>query len=176
MTWSQTRAPHTYRGRYCYLACVTRDEGGICCTSVIRDEGGICCTDPSGSSHKSKLWETSATTVKLCSKQASSILDVTRFFCLRNPSSRTTALGLLSLQQKSVPGISGTYRRSDGWYSCQPHRHLWADCVQKVGASTSHKTVGLHGLLQVQLYLLKVKTAVYIFSLCSYPSSQTFGC
>jgi hypothetical protein len=26
--------------------------------------------------------------------------------------------------------------------------HLWADCLENVGASTSHKTMGLHGLLQ----------------------------
>jgi hypothetical protein len=28
------------------------------------------------------------------------------------------------------------------------HRHLWADCLQNVGASTSHNTMGLHTLLQ----------------------------
>jgi hypothetical protein len=31
-----------------------------------------------------------------------------------------------------------------GW----PHRHLWADCLENVGTSTSHNPMGLHGLLQ----------------------------
>jgi hypothetical protein len=30
----------------------------------------------------------------------------------------------------------------------RPHRHLWADCLENVGASTSHNLLGLHGLLQ----------------------------
>jgi hypothetical protein len=30
----------------------------------------------------------------------------------------------------------------------KPHRHLWADCLENVGASTSHNRIGLHGLLQ----------------------------
>jgi hypothetical protein len=33
-------------------------------------------------------------------------------------------------------------------YMLQPHRHLWADCLENVGASMSHKLMGLHGLLQ----------------------------
>jgi hypothetical protein len=28
------------------------------------------------------------------------------------------------------------------------HRHLWAVCLENVGASTSHNFMGLHGLLQ----------------------------
>jgi hypothetical protein len=28
------------------------------------------------------------------------------------------------------------------------HRHLWADCLENVGASMSHKPVGFRGLLQ----------------------------
>jgi hypothetical protein len=31
-----------------------------------------------------------------------------------------------------------------GW---QPHRHLWADCLDNMGSPTSHSTTGLHGLL-----------------------------
>jgi hypothetical protein len=27
-------------------------------------------------------------------------------------------------------------------------RHLWADCLDKVGSLTSHNTIGLHSLLQ----------------------------
>jgi hypothetical protein len=30
----------------------------------------------------------------------------------------------------------------------------WADCLENVGASTSHSPMGLHGLLQGQLHLL----------------------
>jgi hypothetical protein len=33
------------------------------------------------------------------------------------------------------------------------HRHLSADCLENVGASTSHNPVGVYGLLQGQLYL-----------------------
>jgi hypothetical protein len=29
----------------------------------------------------------------------------------------------------------------------QAHRHLWAECQENVGASTSHSRMGLHGLL-----------------------------
>jgi hypothetical protein len=35
-----------------------------------------------------------------------------------------------------------------------PHRHLWADCPENVGASTSHNAAYLHGLLQGEPYLL----------------------
>jgi uncharacterized membrane-anchored protein len=40
-------------------------------------------------------------------------------------------------------GVKGG--RLIGWW---PHRHLWADCLENVGASTSHNPMGLHGLLQ----------------------------
>jgi hypothetical protein len=30
----------------------------------------------------------------------------------------------------------------------QPYRHLWDDCLENVGASTSHNPIGLHGLLE----------------------------
>jgi hypothetical protein len=30
----------------------------------------------------------------------------------------------------------------------KPHRHLWADCLENVGASTFHNPMGLHVLLQ----------------------------
>jgi hypothetical protein len=33
------------------------------------------------------------------------------------------------------------------------HRHPWADCLENVGTSTSHNHMGLHGLLQGQIYL-----------------------
>jgi hypothetical protein len=28
------------------------------------------------------------------------------------------------------------------------HCHMWADCLENTGSSTSHKPIGLHGLLQ----------------------------
>jgi hypothetical protein len=34
-----------------------------------------------------------------------------------------------------------------------PHRQLWADCLDNVGASTSHNPMGLEGLLQGYCYL-----------------------
>jgi hypothetical protein len=48
---------------------------------------------------------------------------------------------------------------SRGKFLCQygstwPHRHLWADCLENVGSSTSHSPIGLHGLLKGHLYFL----------------------
>jgi hypothetical protein len=34
----------------------------------------------------------------------------------------------------------------------EPHLHLWSDCPENVGASTSHNPVGLRGFLQGQLH------------------------
>jgi hypothetical protein len=50
--------------------------------------------------------------------------------------------GRLSLWQKCVRGIFlgvKGYRGAWGW---QPHRHLWADCLENVGASTFHNPMG----------------------------------
>jgi hypothetical protein len=33
----------------------------------------------------------------------------------------------------------------------KPHRHLRVDCLENVGASTSHNTMGLRGILQGQV-------------------------
>jgi hypothetical protein len=35
----------------------------------------------------------------------------------------------------------------------QPYRHLWDNCLGNVGSLTSHNPIGLHGLLQGQLYI-----------------------
>jgi hypothetical protein len=35
-------------------------------------------------------------------------------------------------------------------------RHLWADCIDHVGSSTSHGHMDFHGLVQVHPYLLSV--------------------
>jgi hypothetical protein len=37
-------------------------------------------------------------------------------------------------------------------YGWQPHSHLWAKCLENVGALTSHNPMSLHGLLQGELY------------------------
>jgi hypothetical protein len=44
-------------------------------------------------------------------------------------------------------------RRAASMQGSQPHRHLCIDCLENVGASTSHNAVGLQGLLQWQAYL-----------------------
>jgi hypothetical protein len=41
-------------------------------------------------------------------------------------------------------GVTHTYL-TKGY---RPHRHLWVDCLENVGASTSHNPMGLHDLLQ----------------------------
>jgi hypothetical protein len=70
-------------------------------------------------------------------------------FNLPNPSSRTMALGstqpLTEMSTRYLPGggKGRPARRAD----------LWADCLENVGASTSQTPMGLHGLLQWQLYL-----------------------
>jgi hypothetical protein len=35
-----------------------------------------------------------------------------------------------------------------GVWGREPHRHLWAGCLENVGYSTSHNPTGLHGLLR----------------------------
>jgi hypothetical protein len=71
------------------------------------------------------------------------------FFNWPNLSSRTMALGstqpLIEMSTRNLPGGKG---RPAGAYGWQPHRHLWGDFVENMGASTSHKPMGLHGLLQ----------------------------
>jgi hypothetical protein len=39
-------------------------------------------------------------------------------------------------------------KRAASAQSWQPHRHLWANCLETVGALMSHNPVGFHGLLQ----------------------------
>jgi hypothetical protein len=34
----------------------------------------------------------------------------------------------------------------------ESHPHLWADCLEYVGASTAHNPMGLHALLQGQFF------------------------
>jgi hypothetical protein len=42
----------------------------------------------------------------------------------------------------------GTVSRGQLKQGVNPHRHLWADCLENVRASTSHNPVDLHGLSQ----------------------------
>jgi hypothetical protein len=73
-------------------------------------------------------------------KVAGSILDVIGFFNWPNSSSRTMALGstrpLTEMSTRNLSGVKGG------------RRHLWADCLENVGASTSQNPMGLHGLLR----------------------------
>jgi hypothetical protein len=53
------------------------------------------------------------------------------FFSWPNPSSRTMALGSTQSQTEMRSG------NLPGGKGCQPHRHLWADCLENVETSTS---------------------------------------
>jgi hypothetical protein len=67
------------------------------------------------------------------------------FFDLPNPSSRTMALRstrpLTEMSTRMLLGVKGGRRVR------LTSPHLWADCLENVGASTSHNPTGLHGLL-----------------------------
>jgi hypothetical protein len=86
-------------------------------------------------------------------KFAASIpIEVTGFFNWPNPSSHTMAVGSTQpLTEMSTRNLLGGKGRPvhKAW---QPFRHLWADCLENVGASTSHNPMGLHGLLQEYFY------------------------
>jgi hypothetical protein len=60
--------------------------------------------------------------------------------------------GRLSLQQILIPGL---FLDGKGClaFKTQPHPHLGGDCRDNVGSSTSHKPMGLPGLLQRYSYL-----------------------
>jgi hypothetical protein len=78
-------------------------------------------------------------------KVAGSIPDeVVGVFNLPNPSSRTMALGstqpLTEESTRNLPGGKGRPARGAD--------NLTTDCLENVGASTSHNPMGLHGLLQ----------------------------
>jgi hypothetical protein len=75
------------------------------------------------------------------------------FFNWRNPSSSTMALGstqpLAEMSTRNLPGGERPAVTS-GW---QLHHHIWAYCLQNVGALAPHNPMGLHGLLQEYIYL-----------------------
>jgi hypothetical protein len=68
--------------------------------------------------------------------------EVIVFFNWTNPSCRTMAFEstrpLAEMSTRNLPGCKGR----------PAYRHLWADCLENVGASMSHNPMGLHGLLQ----------------------------
>jgi hypothetical protein len=59
------------------------------------------------------------------------------FFSWPNPPSNNMA------QRSTQPLVEMSSSRGTD----KPHRHLWADYLENVGASTSHNPMGLHGLL-----------------------------
>jgi hypothetical protein len=62
------------------------------------------------------------------------------------PSSRYMGLGSTQhLTEMSTINLPGG-KLAAGKYGWQPHRDLWADFLQNVGASTSHNPKGLHSL------------------------------
>jgi hypothetical protein len=84
-------------------------------------------------------------------KVADSILQVMGFLNCQNPSSRIMALGSTQppteMSTRNLPGVKGGRR-----LRLTPYRHLWADCLENVGVSTSHNPMSLHDLLQGKLY------------------------
>jgi hypothetical protein len=72
------------------------------------------------------------------------------YFNWPNPSSRTMALGSTQpLTEMSVRNLPGGTRRPA---RKADNRHLWANCLEYVGASTSDTPTGPHGLLRGCLY------------------------
>jgi hypothetical protein len=75
--------------------------------------------------------------------------EVIGFFNWPNPSSRIMALGstqfLTEMSTRNLPGGKRLPARKVDNLSAIC---LWADCLENVGASTSHNPIGLHGLLQ----------------------------
>jgi hypothetical protein len=59
---------------------------------------------------------------------------------------------------RNLPGGKGG---SSAW-GWQPHRHLWANCLENVGAFMSQNPVGLYNLLQGQLYFFSLVKAVTV--------------
>jgi hypothetical protein len=92
------------------------------------------------------------------------LMRLLNLFNLPNTSSRTMALGstqpLTKMSTRNLPGGGGGKggRRIRLTTSPPSVSRL---CRENVGASTTHKPMGLHGLLQGYLYLLsKYKTRV----------------
>jgi hypothetical protein len=73
--------------------------------------------------------------------------DIIESFSWPNSFSRTMALEstqpVTEMSTRSLPGG----KVAVGAYGWQRHHHLRAECLENVGASTSHSFMGLHGLL-----------------------------
>jgi hypothetical protein len=74
------------------------------------------------------------------------------FFNWSYPSSCNMALGspqpLKEISTRNLPGgKERPARKAD-----KPHRHLWADCLENLEASRSHKPMSLHGWLYLLLF------------------------
>jgi hypothetical protein len=81
--------------------------------------------------------------------------EVIGFFNWPNPSSCIMALGstqpLTGMSTRNIPGGWGLA----GTWAWQPHRHLWADRLESVGASNSHSPVA--GIVFFFFYSLPLK-------------------
>jgi hypothetical protein len=82
------------------------------------------------------------------------------FFNRPNPSSRTIVLEstqlLLEMSSRNLPGgKEWPARKVDDFYG-----HLWAECLENVGVSTSHNPMGPHALLQGGLYFCFIQNFV----------------
>jgi hypothetical protein len=82
-------------------------------------------------------------------KAVGSILNAIGFLNRPKPISHTMAPGLTQplteMNTRNSPGERGS------WPVCKAekaHHHLWADCPENVKASTYHKCMGFHSLLE----------------------------
>jgi hypothetical protein len=67
-------------------------------------------------------------------------------FCVTHHVMQVDSASNRNEYQESSWGLKGGRRvKLKTW---QPHRHLWAYCLENVGVTTSHNPMGLHGLLQ----------------------------
>jgi hypothetical protein len=72
---------------------------------------------------------------------------------------------LTEMSTRNLPGVKG-------WPG---DRHLWANCLENVGALMSHNLMGLHGLLQGLLYFFfKKKKKVWNWDICNCAAANTF--
>jgi hypothetical protein len=120
------------------------------------------------SSSVSSFWYTWGTMLQEVRSRVRFQMRSLEFFSLPNTSSRAMALGstqpVTEMSTRNLPG---------GGSKVRPARHLWADCLENVGASTSHNPVGLHGLLQGELYLLHFLSLAFILKIWG---SHICGC
>jgi hypothetical protein len=77
---------------------------------------------------------------------------------------------LTKMSTRNLPGD----KQRPSVQSWQPHRHLWTECLENVGTSTSHNPMGLHGLLKITLALLpNILWTIYISRKPSSSSSSS---